>query len=287
MEREMSSLQLFGCRLAEKRRDRHLTQEDMANRLGVTPQALSKWERGVSSPDIMMLASICSVLEVSSEYLLGIGTHRITEDGNEKIQNEIWRNLREGLEPLELIFGTEIVPAFQDNRFVEKVADIRVNLSKEGILMPIIHIKDMVCMKPKEFMILSYQNVLHDETIETVGEDAVAYILERLEETVREKYSEILNVDLMKNLVDNLKIKYPALIEGVVPEKISYGLLTETVKGFLNRGRSMIYLPRIIEIMENKLRENSLISVTELTDCVVREIGRPNNFHVIMGTLTS
>lgn len=286
MEREMSSLQLFGCRLAESRRDRHLTQEDMANRLGVTPQALSKWERGVSSPDIMMLAGICSVLEVSPEYLLGIGTHRITEDGNEKIQNEIWRNLREGLEPLELIFGTEIVPAFQDNRFVAKVADIRIELSKEGILMPIIHIKDRVCLKPKEFMILSYQNVLYDEAMETVGEDTVTYILDRLKETVREKYSQILNVDLMKNLVDNLKIKYPALIEGVVPEKIPYGLLTEVVKGFLDCGNSLIYLPKIIEIMEKELRENSHASVAELTDCVVREIRRPDNFHVIMGTLT-
>lgn len=38
----------FGIRLAECRRNKKFTQEELANRLGVTPQALSKWEKGVS-----------------------------------------------------------------------------------------------------------------------------------------------------------------------------------------------------------------------------------------------
>lgn len=39
-------LNVFGSRLAESRRSCGMTQEEMANRLGVTPQAVSKWERG-------------------------------------------------------------------------------------------------------------------------------------------------------------------------------------------------------------------------------------------------
>ena len=41
----------FGIRLAECRRNKNFTQEELANRLGVTPQALSKWEKGLSSPE--------------------------------------------------------------------------------------------------------------------------------------------------------------------------------------------------------------------------------------------
>ena len=45
----------FGSKLAECRRNKNFTQEELANRLGVTPQALSKWENGLSSPDISMI----------------------------------------------------------------------------------------------------------------------------------------------------------------------------------------------------------------------------------------
>lgn len=61
----------IGKRIAESRRSAGFTQEELANRLGVTPQALSKWENGASSPDLEMLTSLCDVLEVSADYLVG------------------------------------------------------------------------------------------------------------------------------------------------------------------------------------------------------------------------
>ncbi len=41
-------------------------------RIGVTPQALSKWERGQSLPDVSLLTDICQILGCSADYLLGI-----------------------------------------------------------------------------------------------------------------------------------------------------------------------------------------------------------------------
>lgn len=38
------------------RKERNMTQEEMANRLGVSAPAVNKWERGVSMPDISLLA---------------------------------------------------------------------------------------------------------------------------------------------------------------------------------------------------------------------------------------
>jgi hypothetical protein len=76
----------------------------------------------------------------------------------------------------------------------------------------------------------------------------------KLEETIQNKYHEILYPDLLKNIVDNLRFEYPALIEDIVPEKISYGLLTETAKIVLSKGNSICYLPKMIEVMECALR---------------------------------
>lgn len=45
-------MELLGRRIAECRKEKHFTQDELAARLGVTPQALSKWERSQSLPDI-------------------------------------------------------------------------------------------------------------------------------------------------------------------------------------------------------------------------------------------
>lgn len=52
------------------RKEKGMTQEEMANRLGVTAPAVNKWENGNSMPDIMLLAPIARLLEVSLDTLL-------------------------------------------------------------------------------------------------------------------------------------------------------------------------------------------------------------------------
>lgn len=273
----------FGAKLAECRRSKGFTQEELANRLGVTPQALSKWEKGLSSPDVTMVCAICELLDISADYLLEVSAGKITEDGNLKVQDKIWQNLRNSLEPLKLVIGTEVVSVFLDNRFVEKVSELRLRLSREGILMPIVRIMDQTCIRPKEFFILAYENVLYHEELEEVGGTALDYIIGMLEQTVRSRYAEILNADMIKLLTDNLRIQYPALIDGIVPEKISYGLLLDVVKGFLNRGNGMQYLPKVLEEMERLLREQPELSVAELTGQVCARLERPDNFWVLVG----
>ena len=64
----------FGTRLAECRRNKNFTQEEMANRLGVTPQALSKWEKGLSSPDISMVCILHLMKEARVHKVNSIST---------------------------------------------------------------------------------------------------------------------------------------------------------------------------------------------------------------------
>lgn len=279
-------LNVFGSHLAESRRAYGLTQEELANRLGVTPQAVSKWERGTSSPDLKMLSDICKLLGTSADYLLGTVSGSMTENGDEKVQDEILKSLRNCLDPLELIIGEEIVPLFVNNEFVQHIAKLRRELAAEGILMPIVRIKDFPGLKSGEYMILAYGNVIYQEILEEINEEKLSYIIGKLGETVRKRYDEILNADIMKNLTDNLKIKYPALIENVVPEKISYGLLLDVTREFIKRGNSPFYLPKIIERLEHELRVMGASCAGQLAERVCSNLEREDNFWVVMEART-
>ena len=57
--------------IKKHRTDRNITQEEMAAALHVTPQAVSRWETGISYPDIAMLPQISKYLMVSTDTLLG------------------------------------------------------------------------------------------------------------------------------------------------------------------------------------------------------------------------
>lgn len=61
----------FGQRLSRLRKEKGLTQEDIAKRIIISPQAVSKWENDISSPDILVLSSLADILGVSVDVLLG------------------------------------------------------------------------------------------------------------------------------------------------------------------------------------------------------------------------
>ncbi|ODM05283.1 helix-turn-helix domain-containing protein [Eisenbergiella tayi] len=56
-----------------------LTQEDVAEYLGITAQSVSKWERGESYPDISFLPALANIFETSVDLLIGMDTIRAEE----------------------------------------------------------------------------------------------------------------------------------------------------------------------------------------------------------------
>ena len=62
----------MGDRIAYLRKRKKLTQAQLAEQLGISAQAVSKWESGISCPDIMTLVPLSQVLEVSTDELLGL-----------------------------------------------------------------------------------------------------------------------------------------------------------------------------------------------------------------------
>ena len=70
----MTDKKTFGSFIRTKRSERNLSQKDMAEMLFVTEGAVSKWERGISYPDITLIADICRVLEISEHELITAST---------------------------------------------------------------------------------------------------------------------------------------------------------------------------------------------------------------------
>ena len=60
----------LGKRIAALRRDKGLKQDELAQQLGVTPQAVSKWENDQTCPDITLLPQLAQILGVSVDELL-------------------------------------------------------------------------------------------------------------------------------------------------------------------------------------------------------------------------
>lgn len=81
--------QKIGAYIAQKRRERGLTQDELGEKLGVTGKAVSKWERGLSMPPIETVNSIASVLLCSAESILNAQDPSIlsSERGCDMINN--------------------------------------------------------------------------------------------------------------------------------------------------------------------------------------------------------
>jgi len=60
----------IGNRITKYRKAKGLTQEDLAAKLGVSSQAVSKWENDVSCPDISLLPQLCRWLGITTDELL-------------------------------------------------------------------------------------------------------------------------------------------------------------------------------------------------------------------------
>lgn len=283
----------LGNRISLYRQNAGMTQEELADKLGVTPQAVSKWERGVSLPDVTLLAQLCHILHCSADSLLGTQSGDYSEtqnaDSTPRSFEDAFRNtmlaLRACQEPLAFVFGTDLLCIFTEGlggNYLETITACRERLAGSGILMPVLRIRDDIQLAPKEFMILSYHRILHRETVEQVDETTLSHIMDVLYHTVEENYGYILNREIVRALVENLAIEYPGLVSGVIPEKISYRLLQHILKGLLQRGDHPCYLIKIIETAEDLLTDNPEIGIDELVTGIAAAIEQKDNFDVVM-----
>ncbi len=81
----------FAEKLTLLRRREGMSQEQLADRLGITRQSVSKWESGASVPELAKLIAIADLFGVSLDYLV-----RDREDCAKGQENSVWQEAREG-----------------------------------------------------------------------------------------------------------------------------------------------------------------------------------------------
>ena len=78
----------IGKFIFELRREKSLTQMELADKLGVTDKAISKWENGRCMPDLSLIKPLCDILDISINELLS-GKRLTKEEYQKKLEENI------------------------------------------------------------------------------------------------------------------------------------------------------------------------------------------------------
>lgn len=234
--------------ICQYRQMHKMTQEEFASRLGVTAQAVSKWERGNGMPDVSLLAGICKVLGVSAGALIGV-EETVVENGNITTDREIKNNMI--AEPLVLEFGVGLISYIVSGLETDYVNKQRLLLVKRtGKLMPLLRLRDNVELKENEYKVLVYDKVLLSGVIDEKEENPYKRIIDDVIDICDKHYGAILNKNIVKLMIDNLSELYPGIVDDIIPAKISYLQIKEELKKRIEEGQSIRNLVGILEEIE-------------------------------------
>ena len=252
ISRRDSMNQNIGNVISQSRQNRKMTQEEFAARLGVTPQAVSKWERGNGLPDISLVQGICEILGISPNTLFGREENRVTETGHVLQEQTIKSNMF--AEPLVVEFGMGLIPYFAEGLKTDMVNRKRMELVKNtGILLPVLHIRDNSELEEKEVRILSYDKLIWSKVWETTDENTYEQILDQIVYECQSHYDTIINKHIVKIMMDYIKETYPGMIDGLIPEKISYLQVQKKLQEILQERGEIRDMIHILEQLETEL----------------------------------
>ncbi len=262
----------FDERLTNARKEKGYTQEELSVKLGVTPQAVSKWERGMGYPDPETLLYLSEILDCSVDYLLHRERKkdRLTENGDDAQKKLLLNNIL--AEPVVVEAGSGLIPLLeQENRSqFNSIRNLRMKLATNyGILLPVIRVRDNVELGKQEYTISVYDKLIYTAAAE--GEKfSFSDICNSLETVCIENYDKIMNHQMVQTLLDNVEEKYPAVVKGIIPDKISLALIQKVLAGILKRNKTIRNLVKIIELLEEEVLHTR--DAEELTELIVHKI---------------
>ena len=104
----------FSERLKNLRKQAHLTQVDVASKLGISQPAYASWERGIKKPTQENLVKIAQILDVSIDYLVGNSEEKSDELENIEL---LFRMNSKGLtEEEKEIFKKELIEFMKERK---------------------------------------------------------------------------------------------------------------------------------------------------------------------------
>lgn len=169
-ENGMFSMQEIGKRILNLRKDRNMTQMDLADQLGISYQAVSSWERGNSMPDIAKIPELAELFQVSIDELIG----------SSKVVNvvlnsdaEQWKEESFAEEEIE-----EVIPILKPTQITELIQGIDKTTVKDiNVFLPYMSEEDV-----KEFAqealragkeINGYLPFMHEEDVKELAQEAL------------------------------------------------------------------------------------------------------------------
>ncbi|BCS80621.1 helix-turn-helix domain-containing protein [Anaerocellum diazotrophicum] len=177
---------IFAMRLKELREKANLTQNELAEKLGIGRATLSNYELGVRKPDIDTLQKIAMYFDVSSDYLLGISSikkrdflnslGKITKEENIKELKDFFKNKENVKAYFEYIVSLfepllKVISIYEDEKIlVDKYDEIKKNFL--DLFMPIL---DML----EALLIISYKKSYPFILNTNVFDDALLFLKDK------------------------------------------------------------------------------------------------------------
>lgn len=166
----MFSMQEIGKRILNLRKDRNMTQVDLADQLGISYQAVSSWERGNSMPDIAKIPELAELFQVSIDELIG----------SSKVVNvvlnsdaEQWKDERFAEEEIE-----EVIPILKPVQITELIEGIDKTTIKDiSAFLPYMHEEDVKELAQEALRagkeINGYLPFMHEEDVKELALEAL------------------------------------------------------------------------------------------------------------------
>lgn len=125
-------MESIGNRITKYRKEKGMTQEALAEKLGVSSQAVSKWENDASCPDVSLLPELCRELGITTDELLtgNSATVRMLPEHERKPLDELVLRVR-----VNTVAGDKVrvnLPMMLVKLCMEIGVDVVPNLSGEG-----------------------------------------------------------------------------------------------------------------------------------------------------------
>ena len=177
----------IGVVIKKYRKEAGMTQEEMANRLGVTTPAVNKWENSNSKPDIELLAPIARLLDISLDTLLSFH-EKLSDTEIEEIIRKMDRMFSE--EGYEKTYEWAL-------RLIKEYPNCNMLIWQAAVMLDARRITDK-CTNPEKYdkqINAWYELALHDENEEIqhhAADSLFGFYLRKKDYTKAEKYENII-----------------------------------------------------------------------------------------------
>lgn len=110
----------LGTRIANLRKEQNITQAELGKKLNISAQAVSKWENGLSEPDIETVTKLCEIFQISFDSLVGKENPKTEETAVTATEDKTEDKIPVKEEPVITVINNE--PVFNED-YIENFAD--------------------------------------------------------------------------------------------------------------------------------------------------------------------